>query len=68
MRYFIGTDISGHKYLVPVEKYREWNEWYETWLTALDDDYPDLDEEFDGAIRLDGGTLTFENPKIESLL
>ena len=47
MRYFIGTDISGHKYLVPVEKYREWNEWYETWLTALDDDYPDLDEELE---------------------
>jgi len=57
--FFIGTDCSGHEYIVPFAKYDEWNEWV---------DIPEDDErsweEPSYAIRLDGGTLIFQKPQI----
>lgn len=58
--FFIGTDCSGHHYIVPYEHKAEWDEWSE-----LDD----LDERAwttpDYAIYLDGGQLVFSGWRID---
>lgn len=58
-RYFIGGDNSGHEYLVPVSKAKEWGEW-----TLIPEDDERSWDEPDYAERIDGGTLTFENPEM----
>jgi hypothetical protein len=61
-RYFEGTDNSSHHYIVPVSKRNEWRAWA---------DLPEDDEAGweapEWATRIDGGTLTFAQPKIERL-
>lgn len=58
-RYFIGSDESGHDYVVPIARKIEFDEWSAT--DAETDDFdPDLFDEF----RLDGGLLTFTDPKV----
>lgn len=58
-RYFVGRDSSGHRYLVPFDRRREWMLWA---------DLPEDDERSwnvpEYANRLDGGVLTFTNPEI----
>lgn len=58
-RYFIGHDESGHSYLVPVEHHDEWEKW-----TELDQDTEAAWDTPTWATILDGGTLTFEKPRI----
>ena len=58
-RYFIGRDESGHQYVVPVHRKIEFDEWSEADTEAEDFD-PDLFDEY----RLDGGLLTFVDPKV----
>lgn len=57
-RYFIGIDCSGHEYLIPLSKKKEWEEYT---------NIPEDDERSwnipDYAESIDGGTLTFENPR-----
>jgi hypothetical protein len=56
-RFTIVSDDSSHKYVIPVEKMEE----FEVWAENEDcDDCGRYDE-----YRLDGGTLTFTDPKIE---
>lgn len=58
-RYFIDSDGSGHAYIVPASKYREWSAWR---------DLPeDNEESWDApswAERIDG-RFTFTNPVVE---
>jgi hypothetical protein len=58
-RYFIGSDDSGHEYVVPIYRKIEFDVWVEADTEAEDFD-PDLFDEF----RLDGGLLTFTDPKV----
>lgn len=58
-RYFIGTDESGHHYVVPIYRKIEFDEWSEA-DTEAEDFSPDLFNEF----RLEGGLLTFTDPKV----
>lgn len=66
-RFFVGSDDSGHKYLVPTSKRAEWLAWeaqvaaYD-WLDNPDENIPDDVPAY--AKRIDGGTLTFTDPKI----
>ncbi len=60
MRYFFDQDNDGHWYLIPAERFKEWEA-----FTELD---PDSEESWDVPIwanRLDGGPnlVTFENPQ-----
>lgn len=61
-RFFEDVDNSSHHFLVPVAKRAEWIAWR---------DLPEDDENgWDAppwATRIDGGTLTFTDPKIERL-
>lgn len=59
-RYFIGRDQSSHAYYVPWVKRAEWIAW-----SDLDDDDERSWDVPEYAVRIDGGTLTFENPRIE---
>ena len=61
-RFFVSSDASGHDYLVPVDRYTEW--W--AWRDISEDDERSWDVP-DYAKHIDGGTLTFSDPKIESL-
>lgn len=61
-RYFVGHDNSGHEYLVPVSDAAAWRVWSE----LPDDDERGWDVPA-YAQRLDGGTLTFEAPRVEKL-
>jgi len=58
-RYFIGSDDSGHKYVVPIARKLEFDEWSQA-DTEEEDFDPDLFNDF----RLDGGLLTFTDPKV----
>jgi hypothetical protein len=60
-RYFVGIDSSSHRYLVPVERAKDWRAW-----TEMPDDDEDAWDVPEYAERLDGGTLTFSEPKVES--
>lgn len=59
-RFFIGSDQSGHEYLVPCNLKPEWYEW---------SDIPEDDERsWDVPVfaeRIDGGCLTFTDPRID---
>lgn len=60
-RYFIDTDCSGHEYYIPWDKREEWRSYAEI---------PEDDERSweipEYAVRIDGGTLTFEKPGINT--
>jgi len=58
-RYFIGSDDSGHQYVVPIYRKIEFDEWNEM-STESEDFNPDLFNEY----RLDGGLLTFTDPRV----
>lgn len=58
-RYFIGSDNSGHEYIVPVEKRDVFWSWSE-----MDEDDPDSWEAPEYALRLEG-RLTFTDPKFD---
>ena len=59
-RYFIGSDCSSHRYLVPLRYAAEWDVWA---------DIPEDDERAwtvpVWAQRLEGGRLSFESPRME---
>lgn len=59
-RYFEGSDNSGHHYIVPWSKRKEWSQWNE--LPEDDEASWDVPE---WAERIDGGTLTFADPRVE---
>lgn len=58
-RYFIGRDESGHKYVVPVSRKLEFDEWSEA-----DTEANGFDPGLFNDCRLDGGLLTFTDPKV----
>jgi hypothetical protein len=58
-RYFVGSDDSGHQYVVPIYRKIEFDEWNQM-STESEDFNPDLFNEY----RLDGGLLTFTDPKV----
>ena len=58
-RYFIGSDNSGHDYLVPVEKRDEFWAWSE-----MDEDDPASWEAPEYVKRCEGG-LTFTDPRFD---
>lgn len=57
-RYFIGYDNSGHKYIVPVAHWEDWEEW----LKIPEDDERSWDEP--GYATRFSGCLTFTYPII----
>ena len=58
-RYFLGQDQSCHWYIVPVDKYVEFDSW-----TSLDEDDPASWDEPEYARRIDGaGSITFTDPQ-----
>lgn len=61
-RYFIGSDNSGHKYVVPAEQHEAWSEW----ANLPEDDEraweaPEYATRIPGALSL----LTFSDPVVE---
>ena len=60
MRYTEVTDQSSHHYYIPIQNINHWRLWME-----LDEDDPKSWETPKYAVRIDGGQLTFENPRIE---
>jgi hypothetical protein len=58
-RYFIGSDDSGHQYVMPVYRKVEFDEWNQM-STESEGFNPSLFDEF----RLDGGLLTFTDPRV----
>ena len=62
-RYFVGSDRSAHRYLIPVEKRQEWEEW-----CGIDEDderswvIPAFARQLDGWLS----RLTFTDPKEEN--
>ena len=58
-RYFIGRDESGHKYVVPVLRKIEFDAWNES-----DSESEGFDPGLFNEYRLDGGLLTFTDPKV----
>lgn len=61
-RFFKAVDNSSHHYIVPLAKRAEWIAWRD--LPEDDENGWDAPE---WAVRIDGGTLTFTDPKIERL-
>jgi hypothetical protein len=59
-RYFIGTDCSGHRYIVPLSRREEWD----AWSDIPEDDERSWDEP-EYAERIEGGLLTFENWRMD---
>lgn len=58
-RFFVGSDESGHDYIVPLEREAEWSAW-----TALPEDDEASWDAPEWAMRIDGGRLTFTDPKV----
>jgi hypothetical protein len=58
-RYFIGSDDSGHDYVVPVYRKIEFDEWNQM-STEAEGFNLNLFDEF----RVDGGLLTFTDPRV----
>lgn len=58
-RYFIGNDDSGHSYVVPISRKIE----FDLWATA-DTEGKNFDPEKFNEFRVDGGLLTFTDPKV----
>ena len=59
-RYFMSTDNDAHRYYIPWDRRAEWFAWCDI---PMDDERAWETPDF--AIRIDGGPLTFENPRIE---
>jgi len=59
-RYVEVTDDSFHHYIIPVSRLDDWNAFVE-----LDEDDPASWDVPSWAERIDGGRLTFENPRID---
>jgi hypothetical protein len=59
-RFFVGTDCSSHRYIVPWARKAEWDAW-----TEIDEDDERAWDVPDYATFLDGGTLTFTDWRIE---
>jgi hypothetical protein len=59
-RFFIGHDQSGHEYLVPLGRIHAWRDW-----CAIDEDDERSWDVPDFARRIDGGALTFTDPRID---
>jgi hypothetical protein len=57
VRYTEVTDDSSHHYIIPVDRIKDWNDWYYS-------EDAELGHLPDYAKSIDGGTLTFTNPKI----
>jgi hypothetical protein len=68
-RYFVGHDNSGHSYIVPWKAYKAWGDWVE-FSSSNEETWTDAETDYawntpDYAERIDGGTLTFTDPRIE---
>lgn len=59
-RYFMSTDNSAHDYIVPVTRMGE----REAWLGLPEDDEASWGAP-EWATRVDGGRLTFTDPRVE---
>lgn len=59
-RWTLVKDNSCHRYYIPFDKIKEWYEW-----TEMDEDNPASWEEPEYAHSVDGGYLTFTDPRIE---
>jgi hypothetical protein len=59
VRWFIGSDDSGHEYLVPLERVEEWHK-----FCAIPEDDEESWDVPAWAVRIDGGRLTFSEPAI----
>lgn len=59
-RYFVGVTDACDRFLIPVEHYADWTDFVEN-EDRWDDGEPAYAE------YIDGGTLTFTDPKIERL-
>lgn len=59
MRYTEVTDHSSHHYLIPVERLNDWTLWMDN-----DEDDPVSWDVPSWAVPVDGGRLTFTNPRI----
>ena len=57
-RYRVISDESGHDYVIPVYKTKE----FEAWVRATEDG-DNSNYDFDDC-RIDGGVLTFTDPKV----
>jgi len=53
------SDESGHEYVIPVHKLLEFEEWNE-----MDTESEDFDCERFDEFRIDGGRLTFTDPRV----
>lgn len=58
-RFTLVSDESGHRYVIPVSRYDEFNTWAES-DTESEDFNPGLFNE----LRIDGGLLTFCDPAV----
>jgi hypothetical protein len=58
-RWTLVSDESGHDYVIPVYRLVEFREWNE-----MDTESEEFDCERFNEFRLDGGTLTFTDPKV----
>jgi len=58
-RFTLASDESGHEYVIPVAKKAEFNKWNE-----MDTESEEFDCELFDEYRIDGGLLTFTDPKV----
>ena len=59
-RFTVVSDNDGHEYMIPVEKVEEFYKWLEDEELSTYEACDRYDE-----YRIDGGRLTFENPRFE---
>ena len=59
-QYYLSSDQSGHNYIVPVTRKKEFEAW-----SNLDEDDEDAWEAPDYAFKIEGQTLHFENPTVD---
>lgn len=62
-RYFIGRDNSGHRYLVPYDCRKAWEEWID--ISEDDERGWEVPDEID-AMRIDGSFVHFCCPTVMS--
>jgi len=58
-RFTLVSDESGHGYVIPVHRLLEFEEW-----NQMDYDREEFDCELFSDFRLDGGRLTFTDPRV----
>ena len=61
IRYVAVKDESGHRFYIPTSKFEEFHKLMERWDDCCDDPWPEWLK------SIDGGDLTFTDPKIERL-